>query len=47
MRISNFLPWQITYSELLLIDKYWPDFNRNDVDFCIDEFAKRKIRKGK
>ena len=47
MRTSNFLPWQITYSELLLIDKYWPDFNRNDVDFCIDEFAKRKIRKGK
>ena len=47
MRTSNFLPWQITYSEFLPLDKYWPDFTRDDVDFCIDEFAKRKIRKGK
>ena len=47
MRTSNFLPWQITYSELLLIDKYWPDFTKDDVDFCVEEFSKRKIRKGK
>lgn len=47
MRTSNFLPWQITYSEFLLLDKYWPDFTRDDVDFCIEEFSKRKIRKGK
>ena len=47
MRTSNFLPWQITYSEFLPFDKYWPDFTRDDVDFCIEEFSKRKIRKGK
>ena len=47
MRTSNFLPWQITYSEFLPLDKYWPDFTRDDVDFCIEEFLKRKIRKGK
>ena len=47
MRTSNFLPWQITYSEFLPLDKYWPDFTRDDVDFCVEEFLKRKIRKGK
>lgn len=47
MRTSNFLPWQITYSEFLPLDKYWPYFTRDDVDFCIEEFSKRKIRKGK
>lgn len=47
MRTSNFLPWQITYSEFLPLDKYWPDFTKDDVDFCVEEFSKRKIRKGK
>ena len=46
-RLSNFLPWQITYSEFLPLDKYWPDFTKDDVDFCVEEFSKRKIRKGK
>lgn len=47
MRTSNFLPWQITYSEFLPLDKYWPYFTNDDVDFCVEEFSKRKIRKGK
>ena len=47
MRTSNFLPWQITYSEFLPLNKYWPDFTKDDVDFCVEEFSKRKIRKGK
>ena len=47
MRTSNFLPWQIPYSEFLPLDKYWPDFTKEDVDFCVEEFSKRKIRKGK
>lgn len=29
-RISNFLPWQLSYTEFIFIDKYWPDFNKND-----------------
>ena len=29
-RISNFLPWQLSYTEFIFTDKYWPDFNRDD-----------------
>lgn len=47
LRTSNFLPWQITYSEFLFLDKYWPDFNEKDIDEAINEFAMRKRRKGK
>lgn len=47
LRISNFLPWQITYSEFLFMDKYWPDFNNDDIDKCIEEYSKRQRRKGK
>lgn len=47
LRTSNFLPWQITYSEFLFMDKYWPEFTNSDIDYCIEEFEKRQIRKGK
>lgn len=47
LRTSNFLPWQITYSEFLFLQKYWPDFTNEDVDMCIEEYSKRKRRKGK
>lgn len=47
LRTSNFLPWQITYSEFLFMDKYWPDFNNDDIDKCIEEYSKRQRRKGK
>jgi len=47
LRTSNFLPWQIVYSEFLPLEKYWPDFTKEDIDYCIEEFEKRKIRKGK
>ena len=47
LRTSNFLPWQITYSEFLFMDKYWPDFNNDDIDNCIEEYSKRQRRKGK
>ncbi len=46
-RTSNFLPWQITYSEFLFLDKYWPDFNTKDIDKAIEEFYNRNRRKGK
>lgn len=47
MRISNFLLWQISYAELVVTDKYWPDFD--EVDFCaaLEEFAVRNRRFGK
>ena len=47
LRTSNFLPWQITYSEFIFLDKYWPDFNNDDVDYCIEEYEKRQRRHGK
>ncbi len=47
LRTSNFLPWQITYSELFFMNKYWPDFTETDIDLCVEEFSKRHIRKGK
>ena len=45
-RISNFLPWQIVYSEFLFIDKNWPDFNEKDLDNAIVEYQKRTRKFG-
>ncbi len=44
LRLSNFLPWQLVYSEFLFIDKNWPDFEEEDLDKAIIEYQKR-IRK--
>jgi len=47
-RLSNFLTWQTTYSEWFFIDKYWPDFSKEDLIKIISEFnEKRKRRFGK
>ena len=40
-RLSNFLPWQLAYTELLFIDKNWPDFEEKDLDEAIIEYQKR------
>jgi len=45
-RISNFLLWQIAYSEIIILDTLWPDFGRSDIDKCMAEFGKRKRRFG-
>ena len=45
-RLSNFLLWQIAYSELYFCNKLWPDFNKNDLLEAIKEFSKRKRRFG-
>lgn len=47
LRMSNFLPWQITYSEFLFLDKYWPDFTSEDIDNAINEYNNRYRRIGK
>lgn len=47
LRMSNFLPWQITYSESLFLDKYWPDFTSEDIDNAINEYNNRHRRMGK
>lgn len=46
-RTSDFLSWQIAYSELYFIDKFWPDFNEKDLDNVILEYSKRNRRFGK
>ena len=46
IRLSGFLPWQSTYTELLFIDKLWPDFNSDDLDMAIAEYNKRTRKFG-
>jgi undecaprenyl diphosphate synthase len=46
MRISNFLLWQIAYSELYITDTLWPDFGRTDLLKAILDFQKRDRRFG-
>lgn len=46
LRTSNFLPWQIVYSEFLFLDKYWPDFSEEDIDNAIIEYQKRNRKFG-
>ncbi len=46
-RISNFLLWQIAYSELFFLDKYWPDFNKKDLENIINKYKNRNRRFGK
>jgi undecaprenyl diphosphate synthase len=46
MRISNFLLWQIAYSELYVTDTLWPDFTRSDLLRAIVDYQKRDRRFG-
>ena len=46
-RISNFLLWQIAYSELYFTDTLWPDFRRADLEKAILNYQKRERRFGK
>ena len=42
MRLSNFLLYQLAYSEFVVIDTLWPDFDNETLDRCIEEYQKRK-----
>ena len=46
LRLSNFLPWQSVYAELLFIQKNWPDFEEEDLDNAIIEYQKRTRKFG-
>jgi len=46
-RISNFLLWQIAYSELYFTDTLWPDFTEDDFNQAIESYKKRERRFGK
>lgn len=45
-RLSGFLAWQGVYSELLFLDKHWPDFSQRDLDAALREFSRRHRRFG-
>lgn len=46
LRLSNFLPWQLVYSEFLFIEKYWPDFSEEDLNNAIEVYQKRNRKFG-
>ena len=46
-RVSNFLLWQIAYSEFIITETLWPDFSKNDLYEAIQIFQKRERRFGK
>ena len=45
-RLSNFMLWRAAYSELMFIDKHWPDMTTDDVAAILDEYARRNRRFG-
>lgn len=46
-RLSNFLPWQTTYSEIWFTDILWPDFTEADLHEALDYYERIQINKGK
>ena len=46
MRLSNFLLWQLSYTEIIVTEKLWPDFGKEDLRAAIAEFQKRERRYG-
>lgn len=47
MRVSNYLLWQIAYSEFIVIPEFWPNFDKTKLVECIQEFNNRNRRWGK
>jgi undecaprenyl diphosphate synthase len=46
LRISNFLLWQLAYSELVFVDTLWPDFGRDELESALAAYARRRRRFG-
>jgi undecaprenyl diphosphate synthase len=46
-RLSNFLLWQLAYSEIFFLDKLWPDFSKKDFKIIIEKYKKIKRNFGK
>ena len=46
MRVSNFLLWQISYTEFYVTDVFWPDFKEAELDLAIKTYAERNRRFG-
>ncbi len=46
-RLSNFMLWQLSYSEIFFVKKLWPDFNKNDFEKILNQFKEIKRNYGK
>ena len=46
LRVSNFLLWQISYAEIVIFKKFWPDFHQTDLNEAVQEYARRHRRFG-
>ena len=46
MRVSNFLLWQISYAEMVIVKKFWPDFRQGDLFEAVEEYKRRHRRFG-
>ena len=46
MRLSNFLLWQLSYTEMIILQKFWPDFSKQDLADAVDAFHSRDRRYG-
>jgi undecaprenyl diphosphate synthase len=46
LRLSNFLLWQVAYSEFVFVDCYWPDFSREQLEAALAEYQRRNRRFG-
>lgn len=46
MRVSNFLLWQISYAEMVIVDKLWPEFRQGDLFAAVKEYQNRHRRFG-
>ena len=46
MRVSNFLLWQIAYSEIIVVPDYWPDFSKELFNRCLEQYSSRERRFG-
>ncbi|MFM2241195.1 MAG: hypothetical protein RLZ97_50 [Verrucomicrobiota bacterium] len=46
MRVSNFLLWQISYAEMIIFKKFWPDFKQSDLFEAVAEYSRRHRRFG-
>lgn len=46
LRLSNFLLWQLSYAEIVVTKKFWPDFKRTDLQAAVEEYSRRHRRFG-
>jgi undecaprenyl diphosphate synthase len=46
MRLSNFLLWEMAYSEIYITDKFWPEFRRKDLYSALHDYMTRERRFG-